>query len=69
MKDKKDSSNKIVSTLNYFTAVCFYVVSIINFVNKDNSMGVFYLCLGSAFMCLGSVWLNKDKEKSKKSND
>lgn len=59
MKKKEDKSNKIVSTLNYFSAVCFYIVSVINFINKDNSMGVFYLCLGSIFLCLGTIWLNK----------
>ena len=59
MKKNEDKSNKIVSTLNYFSAVCFYIVSIIDFINKDNRMGVFYLCLGSTFLCLGTIWLNK----------
>lgn len=63
MKKKTDKTNKIVLTLNYFTAVCFYIVSIINFANKNNNMGIQFLCLGSAFLCLGSVWLNKDKDK------
>ena len=63
MKKKNEQTNKIVSTLNYLTAVCFYICAIIDFVNKDNSMGIFYLCLGSTFMCLGSVYLNKDKKK------
>ena len=63
MKKNEDKSNKIVSTLNYFSAVCFYIVSIINFINKDNSMGIFYLCLGSMFICLGTVWLNKSNKK------
>lgn len=63
MKKKDDKTNKNVSILNYFTAVCFYIVSIINFINKDTSMGVIYLGLGSAFLCLGSVWLNKDKDR------
>lgn len=65
MKKKNEQTNKIVSTLNYFTAVCFYICAIINFINKDNSMGIFYLCLGSTFMCLGSVYLNKDKNNNK----
>lgn len=66
MKKNDTKTNKIVSILNYFSAVCFYIVSIINFVNKDNSTGVVYLCLGSTFLCLGSVYLNKDKDKNKK---
>lgn len=63
MKKNEDKANKIVSTLNYFTSVCFYIVSIIDFINKDNSMGIFYLCLGSMFLCLGTVWLNKSNKK------
>ena len=66
MKKNDKKTNKTVSILNYFSAVCFYIVSIINFVNKDNSTGVVYLCLGSTFLCLGSVCLNKDKDKNKK---
>lgn len=65
MKNKKDNTNKIVSTLNYFSSVCFYIVSIINFIDRNNSMGILYLCLGSTFMCLGTVWLNKDTNNKK----
>jgi hypothetical protein len=60
MKKNDNKTNKIVSTLNYFTACCFYIISIIDFINKNNGMGTFYLCLGSTFLCLGSVWLNKN---------
>lgn len=63
MRKKEDKTNKIVSTLNYFTAVCFYIISIIDFINRNNSLGIFFLCLGSMFMCLGTVWLNKSKKK------
>lgn len=66
MKKKNEKTNKIVSTLNYFTSACFYICAIINFVNKNNSIGIFYLCLGSTFLCLGSVYLNKDKENNRK---
>ena len=65
MKKKDDKTNKIVSMLNYFSSVCFYIVAIINFINDNSSTGVIYLCLGSTFLCLGSVYLNKDKEKKK----
>jgi len=63
---KNKDKNKIVSNLNYFSAVCFYICAIINFINRNNSMGVVYLCLGSTFLCLGSVYLNKDKDNKKK---
>ncbi len=57
----KKKNNKTVSILYYLIAVCFYIVSIINFRNGDEGMGVVYICLGSSFVCLGSVWSNKDK--------
>ena len=39
--------------------------NVFDFVNKSNSMAVVHLCLGSTFLCLGSVYLNKNKEKKK----
>lgn len=66
MKNKDNKNNKKIHTLYYFSAVCFYIVSIINFINNNNSTAVVFLCLGSTFLCLGSVCLNKDKDKNKK---
>ena len=47
MKDENNKTNKIVSILNYFSSICFYIVAIINFIKDNSSMGVIYLCLGS----------------------
>ena len=60
---KNNKSNKIVSVLNFLTSFCFYICAIINFIN-DSGMGALYLCLclGSTFLCLGSVGLNKGKK-------
>lgn len=65
MKNKEEKTNRITSILYYFSSVCFYIVSIFDFVNKSNNMGIVHLCLGSTFLCLGSAYLNKDKEKKK----
>lgn len=65
MKNKEDKTNKTTSILYFFSSVCFYIASIFEFVDKSNSMAVVNLCLGSTFLCLGSVYLNKDKEKKK----
>ena len=61
MNMKNNESNKIVSVLNLLTSFCFYICAIINSIN-DSGMGALYLCLGSTFLCLRSVWLNKDKK-------
>ena len=63
---KNNKTNKTVTTLYFIAAVCFYIVSIINFINKDTSMGTMFLCFGSTFLCLGSVCQNKDKDKEDK---
>ena len=64
MKNNENKTNKRVAALNYFTSLCFYIVAIINFINGDNnSMAVVFLCLGSSNLCLGSVYLNKDKDR------
>ena len=60
---KEKNYNKIVSTLNYVSAVCFYVVSISNFISRDNSKGFVFLLLGTLFLCLGTVWLTKGNDK------
>lgn len=55
---------KIVSILNYLTAVCFYITAIFGYAN-DNSMATLWLCLGSVWLCLGSYWLMKGKKNGK----
>lgn len=63
MKEKNKKTNKIASTLYYCVSVCCYICSVINFIINNTSIGVIYLGLGSTFLCLGSVYLNKDKDK------
>lgn len=62
----ENKANKKTSILYYFSAVCFYIAAIFDFVSKDNRMGIVHLCLGSTFLCLGSTYLNKDKNQKKK---
>ena len=64
MKNNEKNSNKKIAGIYYFASLCFYIAAIINFINEDNnSMAVVFLCLGSSNLCLGSVYLNKDKDK------
>lgn len=54
---------KKISTINYICSLLWYLATIITFLTEHelNSMGVMYLCLGSTFLCLGSVCYNKSK--------
>ena len=64
MKNNEKNSNKKIAGIYYFASLCFYIAAIINFINEDNnSMAVVFLCLGSSNLCLGSVYLNKDKDR------
>ena len=48
----------------------FYAAAAINFLGgRNTSMGVIWLCLGSAMLCLGSVWMNKTKKKDDKTEE
>ena len=62
MKNKDNKINKKVSIFYYFTSICFYILAIISFINKNNSMAVIFICLGSTFLCLGSTYLNNNKK-------
>lgn len=62
-------NNKITSTLLYVSASLYYLSAIINFaVGNHNSTAVLWLCLGSTFLCLGSVY-SKKSEENKDSKD
>lgn len=55
---------KIRSICFYIVSVLFYLAAIISFVEgNDNSMGVVWLCLGSSFLCLGSVHKKQENDK------
>ena len=63
MKNNEKNSNQKIAALYYIGSLCFYIAAILIFINGDNnSMTVIFLCLGSSNLCLGSVYLNKDKD-------
>ena len=66
---KRTEENKKRLNLFYYSAVLFYLASIINFIaGNNNSMGFVWLGLGSAFLCLGSVNSIKSKENEDTKN-
>lgn len=60
---KKDKSEKISFICFLVSSICFYISGIIGIISKDESNWVVNLCLGSAFLCLSTTHLNKDKKK------
>lgn len=52
----------------YLVSAAFYAVSVFKFIDKDSSLAVMWLALGSTFLCLGSVELTKEKKSDGKDN-
>lgn len=63
---KKDKTNKIIAILYYLAAVCFYITMIINFIDKEIRNAIVFLCVGSVFIFLGSMYLKKYKKEKDK---
>ena len=59
-------SNKTTVTLYYIVSLLFYITAIIKFFNTGFSSGVVWLCLGSAFLCLGGSAQSKNKKPDDK---
>lgn len=60
-------NRKISKSIFFIVSALFYLVAIINFATADRSAGVYWLLLGSTFLCLGSAYINKSKnDKDKK---
>ncbi|MBR1811785.1 MAG: hypothetical protein IJ766_09140 [Clostridia bacterium] len=54
---------KISAIAYYVAALCFYIVALTKGFNSgDTSTRVIWICLGSAMLCLGSVYLSKIKK-------
>ncbi len=58
---KKNKNEKISFVFFLIASICFYISAIFCFISEttDNSTGIVNLCLGSAFLCLSTTYLNK----------
>lgn len=60
---KKEKREK-VSFIGFLTASIIYFISaILNFIDKNTSTAVMFLCLGFSFLCLAATHLDRDKIK------
>ena len=64
MRNKK----KRISILFYVAAALMYIVCIRNSMAGNTGLGATYMCLASANLCNGSLWLNKCK-RDEEEND
>lgn len=61
-----------ISIVYYLIAVACYICSIVWFCSDSSGLGTMWLCIGSANLCLGTVFLKKSKgeeEKDKQEKD
>ncbi|MCH5167054.1 MAG: hypothetical protein J1F35_04090 [Erysipelotrichales bacterium] len=57
--------NKITMTCYIVASICFYISAAICFISDESSMGILDLCLGSTFICLSALYMNKNKGNKK----
>lgn len=62
-------NKKIEGKVFYLVSVCFYIVALIHIISSDASDGVIWLCLGSAFLCLGVNATNKANKNGKENEE
>lgn len=62
---KKEKQERIGFICYIIASICFYISAILDIINKDDNWFI-GLCLGSAFLCLSSTQLNKDKNNKQK---
>lgn len=57
---------KTGSTLYFIASLLWYLVALLEFTSgNNNNNGTIYLCLGSAFVCLGSMYAKKAKDNNR----
>lgn len=61
----KNKKEKITFICYLIASICFYISAIIGIFSKSSNW-VVNLCLGSAFLCLSTTHLNKDKNDKNK---
>ena len=62
---KKDKREKICFICFLAASICYYIISIVNFIDKNTTAAVRFLCLGSSFLCLSTTHLNKNDKNNK----
>ena len=62
---KKDKREKICFLCFLAASICYYIISIVNFIDKNTNTAVIFLCLGSSFLGLSTTHLNKNDKNNK----
>ena len=60
------NKKKKTAIIYYLVAFVCYICSIVWFCSDDSGLGAMWLCIGSANLCLGSLWVNKSKAEEEK---
>lgn len=55
---------KIIFICFIVASMCYYVISIVNYFNKNKTGAAIFLCLGSTFLCLSTIYQNRHDNDS-----
>lgn len=62
----QNKNDKIAFICFVVASICFFISALIGMISDDGSNWVVNMCLGSAFLCISSTYLNKDKSDENK---
>lgn len=62
---KKDKREKICFICFLVPSICYYIISIENFIEKNTTTAVTFLCLGSLSLCLSTTHWNKSDKNNR----
>lgn len=62
---KKEKREKICAIGFLVASICYYIISIVNFIDKDTTTAVIFLCLGSSFLCISTTHFGKKGKNNK----
>lgn len=59
-------NKKKISTAWFVVSMLAYLTALLCYISEDSCMGnaITWACLGSMFLCLGAIYLHKEKDES-----
>lgn len=61
--------NRKIAIIYYLAAAVCYICAVIWFCGSNTSLGTVWLCIGSANLCLGSVWMKRSSDAENQENE
>ena len=61
--------SKKTANIYFIASVICYIASGLWYMNASTGLGTMWLCIGSANLCLGCIWLKRSKNMNRQDKD